>query len=110
MEFFKGTIQDVGHTFGSGLASVLLTDGTLLHCDAGPLFGSLNAAFGGDYEGQEIVYSTDFLGCMEGLTPASQWGYGGYTAADIDPEAGLVVEDTPEDGDDADDTEAEDYR
>lgn len=93
MKFYKGTILNIGHTPGSGLASIVLENGVQIPCDAGSTFRAIHDAFDGeDPRGQEIVYSMDFMDmCMEEFTPALEWSFYGYVADGIDPEDGLDV-------------------
>ena len=82
MKFQRGVISDIqGHPM-SGLWSLAFEDGSLVHIGSGMGVRALASAFGategsGDLEfkiiGQEIVYSTDFMGVMEGFTPIDEW-------------------------------------
>jgi hypothetical protein len=82
MEFQRGVISGIaGHPM-SGLWSLVFEDGSLVHIGSGMGVRALASAFGategsGDLEfkiiGQEIVYSTDFMGVMEGFTPIDEW-------------------------------------
>ena len=64
-----GTIQCIDYSKGSGIATLVLLDQSgdicRVHCDAGPLFRSIEAS--GANLGTLINYSTGDIGLMAGF-------------------------------------------
>ena len=79
----KGILKQFSGSYGSGLGTLSIeVDGTIqdFHCDNGTTVRSLESAFGnviteghtadGDgYKEQEVFFSADFVGMIEGFTP-----------------------------------------
>lgn len=86
---YRGVIEDVRGSWGSGLATLVLKDpdGNMkeVYADNGPLIRSLDSAFGeviqeghtfsvGAVRGQELVYAMDDMGlCRAGFVPLADW-------------------------------------
>ena len=82
MSLKRGTIAGLeGHPM-SGLWQIYFEDGEMAHIESGMGVRALACAFdaregSGDLlekiKGQEIMYSVDFMGVMEGFTPIDEW-------------------------------------
>jgi hypothetical protein len=75
----KGVIVGVYGSYGSGIATMIFEDNEVF-CENGPTIRALEECFGnvigeghtinnenGGHVGQEIVYSVDFMGILEGF-------------------------------------------
>lgn len=82
----KGKLIQFSGSFGSGLAQLTIeVDGQveMFHCDNGTTVRSLEDAFGNviteghtadgeGYKGQEVYFSADGIGFLEGFTPVEE--------------------------------------
>lgn len=76
----KGTIAGIEWERGSGLAMVGIDEETTggtsrrvaIPCDAGPTFRALRSAFGDEVAGQEVLFTVDNLGVLEGFSPVEE--------------------------------------
>ncbi len=100
MTLYQGTITGFIGSWGSSIANLLI-DGLPVLCENAPIVRALEGAFGnviGNNHcvnqdaiiGQEIIYSTDYMGMLEGFTPIED-----YTGEEIPPE-GLEINLTEE--------------
>jgi hypothetical protein len=77
MTFRKGTLLSLHGSFGSGLALLTVnevvphgaTRSVTIPCDAGPTSRALRSAFGDEVAGQEVLFSVDALGILDGFLP-----------------------------------------
>jgi hypothetical protein len=78
----KGTITGLCGSWGSGLATLVFEDGSVVYCENGPTVRALENCFGnvigdnhtinnetGGHIGKEIVFTTDFMNILEGFSP-----------------------------------------
>lgn len=84
----KGILKQFSGSFGSGLGQLSIkVDGTIkqFHCDNGTTARSLESAFGNviteghtangaGYKNQEVYFSIDEFGVLEGFTPVEEAG------------------------------------
>ena len=83
MEVTRNIIARFSGSWLSGIATLHFQDGSMVHGDSGPLGRALDAAFdciapghcidSDPLNGQDIVYTTDFVGIIEGFTPYDTW-------------------------------------
>lgn len=87
-EIHKGKIHLFSGSWGSGLAQLTIEDErrglVVVHCDNAPTVRALEGAFGGvigeghtvnprgGHVGQEVYYSTDAFGVLDGFTPVDE--------------------------------------
>jgi len=77
MTFRKGTLLSLHGSLGSGLALLTVDEEVpggapwlvSIACDAGPTIRALRSAFGDSVIGQEVLFSLDALGILEGFAP-----------------------------------------
>jgi hypothetical protein len=78
-----GTIMAIDYTPGSGMATLVMLDGSLAHISSGIGMRSLEAAFGDEENGQPspydaightISYTVDQFGIMQGFSDQPELG------------------------------------